>query len=817
MTGVGKWGSGVVAILVAAGIGLAFANLFSDERVPGYRDLLVFVLPFKLFLADSLREGHLPLWNPYIYMGTPFLASLQSGVLYPPSLLLLAPFPLGFNLFLLAHFAIGFWGFWALLRDRGLSSAAAAIGAFTFVLGGYLVSMVNLTNNLQAGVWSPWVFLFWRRLRQDGRARSFALLVAALCLELLGGAPEVLILTVAVLAAWTVYDQWPRVSAIARSALRLAVALVFVLGITAFQIVPTVEYIGQSDRSQALSYDEVTTWSLQPVSFLQLLFPHSTSLDTVPGVNRSALGFERMRPWIDSIYLGLVPLALLVAGLVAGSERGFWGATALTAVVLALGRHGPLLPLFYDWLPGLIGKFRYPEKFFFLVHFAASLLVAEGFEAIVRRDFRAGRAAAAAAATFAGIAAMLVVMRWRAPSLYLHLVAVLTATNADFSSFVPLAFSLYLKAQRAMLLFGCFLAVMLFRRMAIVSTTTASLLIAAMVVVDLASIQYDLNSSISWAAVKSGRPFFDLDPVRDGHARLFLYQTISDPLPGNEPEPIHGLEHWSTLRGRSLDFEDFARKIWRISLLDVPMMQRVETLSGADGISRDSDNVMRNALAIVPREKAVKLLRIFGVARLMGQVELESADLEVVDPRQTYPYFAYRMKDPVPAAYLASRLIASTTSVDAFNHMISSDFRPGIDATVDEVPREWSEDSAEAPGTLSIAVWSAEHVALDVVATRPALLVLNGSFFPGWRATIDGKPVRILRTNALVRGVVVSPGSHRVEFSYRPESLRIGVLLSVATLVGAFGWAWLRGRRPPRRGSQMASGGARAEVGLGGS
>ncbi len=729
-------------------------------------------------------------------MGTPFLASLQSGVLYPPSVILLAPFPLGFNLFLLAHFVVGLAGFRQLLRDRGLSPAAAAIGSVTFVLGGYLVSMLNLTNHLQASVWAPWAFLFWKRSLQGRGKRSFWFLVAVLCLELLGGAPEVLILTVATIAAWALYDQWPSPLVLIRSATRLSAALLLVVGITAFQIIPTIEYIGQSDRSQALSYDEVTTWSLQPVSLLQLLFPHSASLDTVPGVSRSALGFEHMRPWIDSLYLGLIPLALMTAGLVAGSERGFWGAAGLLALALALGRHAPVFPALYHSLPWLIGKFRYPEKFFFLVHFAAALLIAEGFEAITRRDPRAGRAAAAAAATFAAVAASLIAMRWCAPSLYLQLVAVLTGQDADFSSFVPLAFNLYLKAQRATLILGCFLAVLLFRRMAIVSTSTAAVLTAAMVVTDLASIQYNLNSSVSWPTVESGRPFLDLDAVRDRHARIFLYQTVSDPLPGNEPTPIDGLEHWSTLRGRSLDFEDFARKIWRISLLDVPMMQRVETLSGADGVSRDSDNVMRNALAIVPREAAVKLLRIFGVASLMGQVELASRDLESLDPRQSRPYFAYRMKDPVPAAYLASRLIVSPTRIDAFNHMISADFRPGLDATVEELPQGWSEESAlGVPGSVGEAFWSAEHIALDVAATRPALLVLNGSFFPGWKATVDGEPARILRTNALVRGVRVDPGRHRVEFSYRPASLYIGISVSVATILGAFGWAQLHALR----------------------
>ncbi len=96
---------GSLCLLLLLGIVVAAApDLLNPDRIPGYRDLLIFVIPFKHFLSDHLRHGQIPLWNPWVYLGTPFLASLQSGVFYPPSVLLFLPFPLGFNLFLLSHF-----------------------------------------------------------------------------------------------------------------------------------------------------------------------------------------------------------------------------------------------------------------------------------------------------------------------------------------------------------------------------------------------------------------------------------------------------------------------------------------------------------------------------------------------------------------------------------------------------------------------------------------------------------------------------------------------------------------------------------------
>src|SRR5437867_3165770 len=135
---------------------VTLGDLLSTDQIPAYRDLLTFVVPLKYYLAEQLRQGEIPLWNPFLQMGSPFLAGWQTGVLYPPSLLLVAPFPLGFNLFLLAHYAAAVLGFWFFLRERRLSVAATSIGALAFVIGGYLVSLMNLTNHLQAAAWSPW-------------------------------------------------------------------------------------------------------------------------------------------------------------------------------------------------------------------------------------------------------------------------------------------------------------------------------------------------------------------------------------------------------------------------------------------------------------------------------------------------------------------------------------------------------------------------------------------------------------------------------------------------------------------------------------
>ena len=62
--------------------------------------------------------------------------------------------------------------------------------------------------------------------------------------------------------------------------------------------------------------------------------------------------------------------------------------------------------------------------------------------------------------------------------------------------------------------------------------------------------------------------------------------------------------------------------------------------------------------------------------------------------------------------------------------------------------------------------------------------MLADSWYPGWKATVDGRDAEVHRVDYLIRGVVVPPGRHRVELRYQPASWRAGWILSLVTALG---------------------------------
>lgn len=92
---------------------------------------------------------------------------------------------------------------------------------------------------------------------------------------------------------------------------------------------------------------------------------------------------------------------------------------------------------------------------------------------------------------------------------------------------------------------------------------------------------------------------------------------------------------------------------------------------------------------------------------------------------------------------------------------------------------------------------SPERVSVDAFVGASGFLVLTDADYPGWKATVDGRPVPILRANGLVRAVVVPEGRHEVTFMYEPESFHAGLARSreaaVLLTLGVPG-LWLAGR-----------------------
>ena len=123
----------------------------------------------------------------------------------------------------------------------------------------------------------------------------------------------------------------------------------------------------------------------------------------------------------------------------------------------------------------------------------------------------------------------------------------------------------------------------------------------------------------------------------------------------------------------------------------------------------------------------------------------------------------------------------------ALARLASPDFDAKQSALLDGPPADLARGDRSAvvadAGDARIEVDEPEHQVIRTHGEQPGALVVTDSFFPGWEATLDGQAVPILRANTAFRAVAVPAGEHVVEMRYRPRPFRLGVALSLGTLV----------------------------------
>ena len=135
-------------------------------------------------------------------------------------------------------------------------------------------------------------------------------------------------------------------------------------------------------------------------------------------------------------------------------------------------------------------------------------------------------------------------------------------------------------------------------------------------------------------------------------------------------------------------------------------------------------------------------------------------------------------------AWLVHGVDPVQSRIEALDRLADPTFNPRTSVVVESAAPRRSPGPATPEETVVISTAEADHLVLSASVSRPAVLVLEDAYYPGWVATVDGAPVPISRANAMFRAVFLEPGRHIVEFRYRPSSWRWGVAISAITGLG---------------------------------
>lgn len=407
------------AALLAVFVMTLYRQLLFTNRVLAGGDIQLYFYAYWDYVGATLREGRLPFWNPYLFLGAPLLANPQSAVLYPLHWPLFAAGGVGLPVTSQLYWsaALHTWllglGGYALLRHWRYAFAPALLTGVVLAGSGFVGGLIGHINQLNVIAWLPWAALClagvrtlaaWNWSPILARIAMFGVLAA---LMLLAGHTQSVFINLFALGVWIVWPwgrdeekgrkgEGERGSALPSSRFTILYSqlrnylfslspslFVYFFGLTlgvllaAPQLLPTLELSALGLRSGGLEYIEATSFSLKPLALGWTLLPSYGLVEL--GAIFDTPGYTEY-----VAYLGVV--ALLLAFLGAWKGRGparvFGVLFVAMGLFLALGRWNPLYFVLYQFAPGF-DLFRAPARWMMLYTLGGAVLAGVGLAAVM--------------------------------------------------------------------------------------------------------------------------------------------------------------------------------------------------------------------------------------------------------------------------------------------------------------------------------------------------------------------------------------------------------------------------------------------------
>lgn len=351
-------------------------------------DDVIYYYPMRTLVAQQLRGGQWPAWNPYEAGGVPLLGDPQSGLLYPSNLLFLClPSKLAYSLAVFLAFALAGGGAWLYLRRIGLVAAAAAFGSAAFMFGGFMVAHRVHLSLIQAAALLPWGMWCVELTRRSGwRALAWMTPIFALTLAA-GHWPTAIHMTL----AWAAYLAF-RGRPFGRAVVVAVLAAAMGTAVMAPQIAATAEAIGGTIRA-GVPYAVAGENSFFPLCGVLAFFPFIMGSRTPNLFPQQWWGPWHLCEMLG--YVGLVTLVLAGGAIwrlyrkhkrVNPEERcaraivRVWLWLLIGAGIWALGYYLPSYRLIHK-LP-LVGTVRCPARMLLVIDLGLATLAAMAIHAL---------------------------------------------------------------------------------------------------------------------------------------------------------------------------------------------------------------------------------------------------------------------------------------------------------------------------------------------------------------------------------------------------------------------------------------------------
>ncbi|VAW31148.1 hypothetical protein MNBD_CHLOROFLEXI01-3602 [hydrothermal vent metagenome] len=832
----------------------AYASDFgvTQPQNPLISDLIIQNYAWKQFVRETVLAGDIPLWNPNLFAGVPFLAAGQHGAYYPFSaLFLILPLAKAYGWYTVSQIWLAGALMYVYGRILKLRRSSAFIAGLVFQGGAYLLISAAVFPMISgAVVWLPLLLGCVEKVVSD-QSKSRAVLwiglgAVVLGVQILAGHIEFTIYTLlvtAVYAAWRLANKWWQQYRsqttdhrllftdyrLLNTAFSLTAMILLGLMLGAVQLVPLYELGQVNFRQESASYEEVIGFAFKPRRVLTLALPnffgnptHQSYTDVFSGedvpFNQNYYGEPKtnsewgIKNYVEgAIYLGILPLFLALLGLIGGWRRhkrqvGFFAGLAFFSLAFIFGT--PLYAILYYGLP-FVNQLHTPFRWVFPLSLAVAVLAGFGVEyletwRVASGEWRVKEKIASnlqALITFlAGAGAIL-------------LLAGLGLSWRFYGRIQPLIERLFLGLAGAPSAFADATA---FHSYTFWQLLTMGLLLLGVAIV-------------FWLSKRGGkRPYWILAASLIIIVDLFLanrgFSASNDPaLLDFKPEMVQWLEaqpgYWRLTSFAPNGDKPFnANAGWLFNLPDVRGYDSIIPKQYTEymaAIEPQAELPFNRIQPIVNWESLNSpLLDVLGVKYV-----ITSETIDLPQYTEVWQGEGVRIYENLAVAPRAYTLPSSATAVsDNALTAMTTQYDPRQFVNIeDKEPRSLRPPLSGKYRPAKITAYANHEVVVQTAVSESSWLILNDSYFPGWKAFVRPLPgsddeeveTPITRVNGNFRGVPLEAGDWQVRFRYSPTSFQLGILISymggIILFFAGVVWGWQRFYRADGRQSTTRS------------
>jgi hypothetical protein len=742
-----------------------FADPLFVHRTFLGRDMAVYFAAIEKAVHSAWAGGHLPVWWENVSGGRPLLPNPNAGVFYPLRVAgALLPFPLFFKLFPIVHVALAGLGMYLLVRRWGRSPEGAWVAAVSYAFCGAALSLIFFLDFLPGYALLPFMLWAAARLGDEPSPRAAAVFALIVAVAILGGDIFTTALGLAGSLLYLLLDGRGRRSRVLGWAF---VACVVAAACAGMQVVPTLLWVGETDRALGrLTIANAFHWTLHPVRLLEFVVPYPFGKTaTLSPLQTWGGRFFDHRP--VGYFLTLFAGGIAAVGLAEelrparpAELRAPRSMKWLLALSVLLAVSGLFIPDRASQAPSPV-PLRFPEKFIMGAELAVAVFA--GFAWDRRLEKRkvlwpwvlAGALGLAAAASLAPGTASLVVAWTGAEQKLVPVVARELPVLLLWGGFhwVLASTALTLRARRSPGYLG----------------VAALALVLADILVATRPIAVTDDERLLTEAPPAARAMSSLDPER-----RYCHFSLFDALP-NEAQIQGALPPRELIRRKRAILAGVSGSEWgRPMIFNVD--PDVSDLFRAGAVNRILWNRMGQDKSAVGR--IAPFLEGFSVRfilrsdedpRLPGARTVARAEPVVID----------ELPDAVARIRLATRWIEFKEPVAVWKRMVGQEDPP--DLALLETGRDAR--GAAAPGALRVLAEAPSGFLAETSGADPSWLVVSRGYW-NWRSvTVDGRKGDVVPERFALSALFLPAGRHRVVWRELVPGGAAGIALSAAGLL----------------------------------